>query len=194
MTVERANRDSGDGAGIIEGPVGTLLGDEPHEVYLRRRRGAGGPAYVRVRRGDLLIEGDRPVPGPGRPGPGMDRWRVTAVTPDVVAARHVETGRSAAWDRSHVERALATGALSTSLGGFESVVVAGNAGPRGRTRVVALGDDGRRYERIYAGGSGRATLRLLRENAAASGLGPGMHAALDEVVADAIDDGKRTAR
>jgi hypothetical protein len=115
----------------------------------------------------------------------MDRWRVTAVTPESVAARHVETGGSAAWERSQMERALATGALSTSLGGFESVVVAGGHGPRRRTRVVAFGDDGRRYERVYGHEDGQvgAASGNVRESGVARRLHPELRSALDEALA-----------
>lgn len=195
MKGERTDPERGDRAATRDGPVGTVVGTAPREVYLRRRRAAGGPAFVRVERGDLLIEGDRPVSGPGRPGPGMDSWRVTAVTPEVVAARHVETGRAAAWERSQVERALATGALSTSLGGFESVVVADEDGSRRRTRVVAFGDDGRRYERMYGRRDGRvgATWGLVRENGAARDLTPELRSALDDAIAEAVREPHGTA-
>jgi hypothetical protein len=194
MKGERTEPERGDRAANRDGPVGTVVGTAPREVFLRRRRAAGGPAFVRVKRGDLLIEGDRPVSGPGRPGPGMDSWRVTAVTAEVVAARHVETGRAAAWERSQVERALATGALSTSLGGFESVVVADQDGPRRRTRVVAFGDDGRRYERVYGRRDGQvgAISMLVRENGAARDLTPELRSALDEAIAGGLRERRET--
>lgn len=205
MTVNRSDEAvAGGPRDLLEGPVGTLVGTEADEVYLRRRRRAGGPGYVRLRRGDTLIEGDRTVPSPG-----VDRWLVTAVTPDLVAGRHLRTGRSAAWSRSWLERALATGALSVSLGGFESIRVAGDPGRRGRVRVIAFGDDGRRYERVYGldtarvtedrgyetsrgnetsrdGGETTGELRLLRESAAASALDPAMRDALDGLAAGAV--------
>jgi hypothetical protein len=180
-THDRQRRTRGGERTGQPGPAGTVLTGSPGEIRIQRRRRAGGPAYIRVRKGDAVVEGDR-----GAPVGALERWVVTAVTPDLVAAVDRD-GHSVAWPRDRVERALAVGELSTPLRGFERVVAHGPADGSRPVDVTGYGDDGRRYLRTYAP-DGRGGLGLVRESYATRTLPPEMRAELDDRVAAVLAD------
>lgn len=164
------------------GPVGTVLGQSPGEIYVRRRRAAGGPAYIRLRKGDCLVEGDGAVPRAA-----LEQWTVTAITPDLVAAVD-RRGRSVSWPRERIERALATGELSTPIRGFEHVVAHRGPGSGDAIEVTAYGDDGRRYNRLYVPDEAADCVRLFRESPDVAVLPPKVRSELDGHVAAALSE------
>ena len=193
---ERRTTDSGPRIDPDDGDA--TVGVHPNVIDVSLPTVAGGGGHVRLRPGDVLAEGDRgPVPG------AIQQWRVTAVTPDLVAGRDRRTGASAVWDRGWMERQLGLGGMSTGLSEFVRVSVrpvwtmAGNPFDPPALRTVAYGDDDRRYERVYrptgAGGSGddegtSPALELLWEDRATAGLPPRLRAVLDRQVAAAVAD------
>ncbi|WP_435064910.1 hypothetical protein [Halobaculum sp. EA56] len=142
------------------------IGTDPSEIYIELR--LGSPAYIHVREGDYLQEGD-PFRRErvGADAPTLDTWEVTEITPETVVARDLDTDEAVTMDRETVERRLATGEYSTNLTDFEwvSVYQVGDwdeydpEGDRddadtrytGRpyVSVVAYGDNGLKYGRRY---------------------------------------------
>ncbi|MFC4360117.1 hypothetical protein ACFO0N_19380 [Halobium salinum] len=138
------------------------VGLTPDEIYVDFA--LPSPRYFRVRRGDLLMEGD--VRGRSRPemeSAHVRKWEVVEVTPDRVVGRTQNTDEREEWERSWVEEQLVRGRLSTDLSDFERVTVVesgdydpdvddtGDTSGSPSTVLVALfGDDGKKYLRQYA--------------------------------------------
>lgn len=140
------------------------FGTGPDEIYIELR--LGSPAYVHVREGDYLQEGDAfHREQIGTSSPTLETWEVIDVTPEIVVGRDVATGEEVAMDRADVERGLAVGRYSTNLTDFEwvSVYQVGDwddydpddegTGTRYTGRpyvsVVAYGDNGLTYGQRY---------------------------------------------
>lgn len=181
---------------------GATFGTDPEEVSIDLR--AGSPAYIRLRVGDALLEGDAAHREQHRVGaPAVDTWVVVEITPDTVTGRHLETGEETTWPRPDVEKKLAVGTYSTDLTDFERVSVyqvgrhedhdpdADDADLRYRGRpyvsVVAYGDNGRKYGRRYRFADPEAnTLFLWKQDEPAGGFTPDVEARLDRRVTAAL--------
>ncbi len=144
--------------------IDARFGTAPEEIYVVLR--AGRPAYVRLREGKYLQEGDSfHREQLGHDSPSLATWAVTSVTADEVVGEATDTGERVVWDREHVERGLAIGEYSTNLTEFEAVSVvqtgrwrdhdadAPDGGYRYTDRpyvtVIAYGDNGLKYGRRY---------------------------------------------
>lgn len=140
------------------------FGTDPDEIYLELR--LGSPAYVHLREGDYLQEGDAfHREQIGTDSPTLATWEVVDITPATVVGRDVATGEGVAMDRADVEQGLAVGRYSTNLTEFEwvSVYQVGDwddydpddegSGTRYTGRpyvaVVAYGDNGLTYGQRY---------------------------------------------
>jgi hypothetical protein len=139
------------------------FGTDPREVYVELR--SGSPAYVRLREGDYLQEGDAFHYEQFRESSGLDTWEVLDVTPALVVGRDTATGYRREFEREDVEVRLCVGRYSTNLTDFENVSVyqVGDWETAETTRgaidaqytgsphvsVVAYGDNGLKYGRWY---------------------------------------------
>lgn len=140
------------------------FGTDPKEIHIELRMGSH--AYIRLREGDYLQEGDafhREQLGVN--SPTLDTWEVIDITPEIVVGRDLATGDEVAMDREGVEKGLAVGRYSTNLTDFEwvSVYQVGDwddydpedddSGTRYTGQpyvsVVAYGDNGLKYGRRY---------------------------------------------
>lgn len=139
------------------------FGTDPDEIYIEVR--LGSPAYIHVREGQYLQEGDAFHRDQlGMDSPVLDTWEVVDVTSERVVGRDLDTGERVEWSREEVEKGLAIGRYSTNLTDFEwvSVYQVGSwdeydpdedSGSRYTGRpyvaVVAYGDNGLKYGRRY---------------------------------------------
>jgi hypothetical protein len=139
------------------------FGTAPDEIYIELRM--GGPAYIHLREGDYLQEGDAfHREQLGMASTTLDTWKITEITSTSVKGEDVETGEPREWLRGDVENGLALGRYSTNLTDFEwiSVYQVGSwdeydpdkqSGTRYTGRpyvsVVAYGDNGLKYGRRY---------------------------------------------
>ncbi|MFC7155011.1 hypothetical protein ACFQPA_06025 [Halomarina halobia] len=140
------------------------FGSDPEEIYVELRMGS--PAYIHVREGDYLQEGDAfHREQIGMESPTLETWEVVDITPEITVGRDIDTGEGVTWPREEVEKGLAIGRYSTNLTDFEWVSVYqvgrwGDYDPEGEgsgTRytgrpyvsVVAYGDNGLKYGRRY---------------------------------------------
>lgn len=138
------------------------FGTAPDEIYVVLR--AGRPAYVRLRPGKFLQEGDSfHREELGLSSPTLETWEVTEITDDEVAGEVLDSREPVEWGREHVERGLAIGEYSTNLTDFEAVSVVqtgrwrdygGEGGgyrytDRPYVTVIAYGDNGLKYGRRY---------------------------------------------
>lgn len=138
------------------------FGTAPDEIYVVLQ--AGRPAYVRLRPGKFLQEGDSfHREELGLSSPTLETWEVTSITDDEVAGEILDSREPVSWDREHVERGLAIGEYSTNLTDFEAVSVVqtgrwrdygGDGGgyrytDRPYVTVIAYGDNGLKYGRRY---------------------------------------------
>lgn len=182
---------------------GATFGTDPEEVSIDLR--TGSPAYIRLRVGDLLREGDAAHHEQHRTaGPAVDRWEVVEITPESVAGRHLEIGEETTWPRHEIEKKLAVGTFSTDLTDFERVSVyqvgrhedhdpdADDTGLRFRGRpyvsVVAYGDNGRKYGRRYRFADPDSNaVYLWKQDEPAGGFSPEIEARLDRRVTAALE-------
>lgn len=179
------------------------FGTDPEEIYIELRMGS--PAYIHLREGDYLQEGDAfHREQLGMASPTLDTWEVVDVTPDSVVGRDIDTGEEVTLAREEVEKGLAVGKYSTNLTDFEwvSVYQVGewaeydpedeDSGTQYTGRpyvsVVAYGDNGLKYGRRYrfvAPESNELSLRKADEprggfsEAVAERLDQRVHAALE---------------
>lgn len=139
------------------------FGTHPDEIYVELR--LGSPAYIHVREGEYLQEGDAFHREQLRTNsPTLDTWGVLDITPETVVGRDIDTGEEVTMDRTEVEKGLAIGRYSTNLTDFEwiSTYQVGDwdrydPDDEARTRytgrpyvsVVAYGDNGLKYGRRY---------------------------------------------
>lgn len=169
------------------------FGSTPDEIYVERR--AGRPAYIRVREGDYVQEGDAfHREWLGVSSPALDTWKVVEITPDRVRGEHVDTGESTEWGRTDLEKGLAVGRHSTNLTDFEvvSVYEAGSwsaENDRPYVSVVAYGDNGLKYGRRYRFADRESkTLELWRADEPRGGFTESQAKRLDERVRAALED------
>lgn len=166
-----------------EVPTRTRAGSERGgEISLRSE--GGRRRYVRVGEGDPLREGDRePI------SPTLREWRVERIGGTTVTLVDERTDERQTWTRSRIERRLATGAMSTTLGAVERTRVREWSRPAGRQylTVLADGDDGRTYVRRYrsADREGRV-LEPFTRDPGERWLTAAGRASLDEAVATAL--------
>ncbi|WP_254536095.1 hypothetical protein [Halomarina litorea] len=177
--MEESRRKRGESVGG-SAPEGSATGEES-EISLRST--AGRPWFVRVAEGDLLWEGDR------EPVQTLRAWEVERVGGRRVDVVERRTGDRQTLDRRWVERQLATGAMSTNLGGVEWVRLREWPHPDGGTYLTALahGDNGRTYLRRYrpVDDAGRV-VELWTDDPAARWLTDAGRATLDHGVTTAI--------
>lgn len=177
------------------------FGTDPEEIYIELRMGS--PAYVHVREGDYLQEGD--VFHRERIGasPRLATWEVEEITPDHVTGRDLGTGERVKMDREEVEKGLAVGRYSTNLTDFEwlSVYQVGrwaeydeddDSGTRYTGRpyvsVVAYGDNGRTYGRRYRFVAPESNeLALWKEDKPRGGFSEEVADRLDRRVREALE-------
>lgn len=163
----------------------------PARIVVQPRRGS--PGRIHVRAGDVVYEGDpRALRRIGGRTPHVDAWTVVDVTPDRVAARHVDTGVEFDWDRAALETGLLTGRYAVDLVEFVAAGVRPTAPGRGRPRAViatAYGNDGLRYVRrfiVVGEADGATRVAPWTEAPAVSGLPPELRESFDWRVAEAL--------
>lgn len=121
--------------------IDARFGTAPDEIYVVLQ--AGRPAYVRLRPGEFLQEGDSfHREQLGLSSPTLETWEVTTIADDEVAGEVLDTREPVAWDREHVERGLAIGEYSTNLTDFEAVSVVQTGRWRDFGGSGGGGDDG----------------------------------------------------
>lgn len=169
------------------------FGTDPEEVYVELR--VGRPAYIRVREGDYVQEGDAfHREWLGVSSPALDTWEVVEITADQVRGEHVDTGEPTEWERSDLEKGLAVGRYSTNLTDFEVVSVYEAGGwsdedDEPYVSVVAYGDNGLKYGRRYRFvDRDSGTLELWREDEPRQGFTETQAERLDERVREVLED------
>ncbi len=164
------------------------------------------PRYYRVRRGDIIQEGDiEAKTGAELESPTLTKWIVTDITSESVIGRDTESGDKRVWERDWFEERLMIGQFSTSLTDFErvSVIETGDASetiagrralserPSSGLRVVVTvyGDNGQKFGRTYrfAEGDERSEIRLESQTPALEGLDEELTARLERAVHAALN-------
>lgn len=178
------------------------FGTDPEEIYIELQ--TGSPAYIHVREGDYLQEGDVFHRERAGDSPRLATWEVVEITPEHVTGRDLDTGETVTMDREAVEKGLAVGRYSTNLTDFEwiSVYQVGRwanydeddreSGTRYTGRpyvsVVAYGDNGRKYGRRYRFVSPESKkLYLWKEDKPLGGFRDEVADRLDRRVRDALE-------
>lgn len=179
------------------------FGTDPEEIYIELRMGS--PAYIHVKEGDYLQEGDAFHRDQlGIDSPILDTWEVIDITPESVVGRSLASGEEIAWDREEIETGLAVGTYSTNLTDFEWVSVyqvgswqdydeeAEGTGLRYAGRpyvsVVAYGDNGLKYGRRYRFVEpGSTELYLWKQDEPAGGFREEIEKRLDDRVGHALE-------
>lgn len=179
------------------------FGTDPNEIYVEVR--VGSPAYVRLRAGDYLQEGDAFHRDEiGIESPTLKTWEVTEITPDTVVGRDLDDGDEMTWEREDIEKGLAIGRYSTNVTDFERVSVyqagswadhdpdADDSGTRYTGQpyvsVVAYGDNGRKYGRRYRFVEPESDeLELWKEDEPRNGFSEDVAERLDRHVRDALE-------
>lgn len=175
---------------------------EGDEIFIELH--PGRPAYVRLRVGDYLQEGDASHREQFQTtSPSLATWEIVEITPERVVGRHVDSDETSTWARADIERALAIGTYSTNLTDFEriSVHLIGRRDEDGSTAenhrpaltneafvsVVAYGDSGLKYGRRYRFlEAGSKTLELWDWDEPEGGFPDEVEVRLDEVVRSAL--------
>lgn len=185
--------------------IDATFGTDPNEIFLELR--AGSPAYIRVREGDYVQEGDAfHREQLGLNSPTLDTWEVVEIGSDVVVGRDIGSGEDVTWGREEVEKGLAIGTYSTNLTDFETVSVyevgrwrdydeddpTGGGGytytGRPYVSVVAYGDNGLKYGRRYRFVDADAgAVELWKEDRPANGFADGVRDRLDDRVREALE-------
>lgn len=179
------------------------FGTEPDEIHVELR--VGSPAYVRLRPGKYLQEGDAFRRDQlGMDSPVLGTWEVREITPERVVGTDPQDGSETEWSREEVEKGLAVGRYSTNLTDFERVSTYevgswdefdpddDDDGPRYTGRpyvaVVAYGDNGLKYGRRYRYADRDSTeLVLWTRDVPRSGFPDGVAERLDRRVHDALE-------
>lgn len=168
------------------------FGTDADELYVELQ--AGRPAYIRVREGDYVQEGDAfHREWLGVSSPALETWEVVEITPEEVRGEHVETGAPTVWDRADLEKGLAVGRYSTNLTDFEMVSVyeagAWSSDDEPYVSVVAYGDNGLKYGRRYRFTAPESnTLELWRTDEPRQGFTDTQAERFDRRVRAALED------
>jgi hypothetical protein len=179
------------------------FGTDPDEIHIELQ--LGSPAYIHVREGDYLQEGDAFRRNQiGMSSSTLDTWEVVDITPEIVIGRDLDTGEDMTMDREDIETGLAVGRYSTNLTDFEwiSVYHVGDwesyrledegAGTRYTgepyVSVVAYGDNGLKYGRRYRFvDSGSNRLSLWKEDMPRGGFTDEVAQRLNQRVCTALE-------
>lgn len=134
----------------IEGTE-ALVNVESGEIFLDVP--AASPRYIRVEEGDTVREGDIRSRSEGElESPSLGKWTIETIGPETVIGTDRETGERREWERTALERKLATGALSTTLTDFERVNVTdrkGNNSNEHSVVAVVYGNDGEKFSQTF---------------------------------------------
>ena len=134
----------------IEG-TDALVNVESGEIFIDIPAASG--RYIRVGEDDMVREGDIRSRAEGElESPSLRKWAIETIGPETVIGTDQETGERREWDRTRLERQLATGGLSTNLTDFERVNVADRSGDDSDERsvvAVVYGNDGRKFTQTF---------------------------------------------
>ncbi|QLG63965.1 hypothetical protein HUG12_02990 [Halorarum salinum] len=134
----------------IEG-TDALVNVESGEIFLDVP--AASPRYIRVEEGGTVREGDIRSRSEGElESPSLRKWTIETIGPETVIGTDRKTGERREWERTTLERQLATGALSTTLTDFERVNVTDRKGDDSNERsvvAVVYGNDGEKFSRTF---------------------------------------------
>ncbi|MFC4551818.1 MULTISPECIES: hypothetical protein [Halorussus] len=191
----------------------SAFGTAPDEIFVDLP--VNRPNYVRVRKGQLLQEGDVLSKGDAEKAKGSEmrsaalgKWEVVEITPDTVRGRTLDGDAEETWDREWVEQRLATGGMSTDLITFDRISIhrigndeSGSDGQEDAERadeprlvVLTYGDNGRKFGRTYrfAGRDAETDVELVRADPLPEGVDADVRERFDARVQEALDrDGYR---